>query len=174
MWGRKRTLAGQTVYKNGSIDTSFFDLPPFSLDSTFNSCPVNILQTLISLYCLWFPGQPVYDMPIALAMAIPLSRPMHSNCKLRTAHEKPYGYVVSCRLPASFYVVFNWLHLPPVRFHRVKRLNPSNVGTFALTVRRSNHLLRSLPNLARSHLRSARTHLRSARSHLRSARSHLR
>jgi hypothetical protein len=31
---RKRTLAGQTVYKNESIDTSF-DPPLFSLDSTF-------------------------------------------------------------------------------------------------------------------------------------------
>ncbi len=29
----KRTLAGKTVYQNGSIDTSF-DPPQFSLDST--------------------------------------------------------------------------------------------------------------------------------------------
>jgi hypothetical protein len=32
---RKKTLAGQTVYKNGSIDISF-DPPMFSLNSTFN------------------------------------------------------------------------------------------------------------------------------------------
>jgi hypothetical protein len=33
---RKRSLAGQTAYKNGSIDTSF-EPPLFSLDSTFNT-----------------------------------------------------------------------------------------------------------------------------------------
>jgi hypothetical protein len=31
--GQKMTLSGETVYKNGSIDTSF-DPPLFSLDST--------------------------------------------------------------------------------------------------------------------------------------------
>jgi hypothetical protein len=33
---RKRTLAGQTVYRNGSIDTSFRPTSMFSFDSTFN------------------------------------------------------------------------------------------------------------------------------------------
>jgi hypothetical protein len=33
---RKRTLAGNTVYKNGSIDTSFYP-PLFSFENTFRS-----------------------------------------------------------------------------------------------------------------------------------------
>jgi hypothetical protein len=33
IWDRKRKLADETVYQNGSIDTSFD--PPVSLDSTF-------------------------------------------------------------------------------------------------------------------------------------------
>ncbi len=39
---RKRTLAGQTVYKNGSIDT-IYDPHLFSLDSTFKKVNKKVL-----------------------------------------------------------------------------------------------------------------------------------
>jgi hypothetical protein len=35
-WSRKRTLADNTLFQNGSIDTSF-DPTLFTLDSTFNN-----------------------------------------------------------------------------------------------------------------------------------------
>jgi hypothetical protein len=51
---RKRTLAGQTVYRNGSTDNSFGP-PLFSLDSTFKQAKglcflkQNQLSTLVDL-----------------------------------------------------------------------------------------------------------------------------
>ncbi len=48
---RKRTLACQTVFKNGLIDTTF-DPPLFSLDSTFKTCiPASYFSSLC-LVCL--------------------------------------------------------------------------------------------------------------------------
>ncbi len=113
----------------------FFDLPPFSLDSTFNSCPVNMLQTLISLYCLCFPGLPVLwhaNYPChAHAHVHPFLQTYMYACLLTARSGQPKKNRIVMWCPTGYQLVFMsysiQLHLPPVRFHCVGGLNQEPV-----------------------------------------------